>query len=251
MAKNNGNALDLAALVSGDGALTYSESAALASQYRTAETAENLAAMRKGRVAYVVVTRGAVDQDGNVVALADLARQWGVSKSALTYGHSAYAIVVRLGLVGESDATQRQAFVAANRVRKMGKDDATVGAVDAVLSDLAALPVKDRASALDAATSKDGEMSKAVKAVKSSADAGTREANNTPTTTGEESATGKASVLSALGAIVQAAQGGVALTTGEADQVARYLGALTVHLGVSLDAVTDYAATESATLALV
>lgn len=247
MAKNNGNALNVADLVRGTGALTAEEAATLGAQYRTADRAESLARVRKARIAYVLVSRkGALDADGNAVTAADVAKTWGVSGAALSQMADGYGRIVALGLDQESDAVQRDAFVAADRIRKYGKTDAVKDAVSGVLSDILALPVAERASALAAATAKDGAMSAAVKAAKDGADNGTREANNTPSTDGTDAATGKADVLAALGSAVTLAADGVALTNGQADQVARYLAALVVNLGVSLDQVTDYVAESAA-----
>lgn len=246
MAKNNGNALDIAALVRGTGALTCDETATLGAQYRTADRAESLARVRKARIAYVLNNRGALDAEGNAVKAADVAKTWGVSGAALSQMADAYGRIVALGLDQESDAVQREAFIAADRIRKYGKTDAVKDAVSGVLADILALPVAERASALAAATGKDGAMSTAVKAAKDGAPTGTREANSTPSTDGTDAATGKADVLAALGSAVTLAGAGVALTNSQADQVARYLAALVVNLGVSLDQVTDYVAEHAA-----
>lgn len=251
MAKNNGNALNVADLVRGTGALTCEEAATLGAQYRTADRAESMARVRKARIAYVLNKRNALDADGNAVLAVDVAKTWGVSGAALSQMADGYGRLVALGLDQESDAVQREAFVAADRIRKYGKTDAVKDAVSGVLADILALPVAERASALNAATGKGGAMTEAVAAAKKSTDNGTREANNTPETTGEKSAAGKADVLAALGSAVAAvdAADGVALTNSQADQVARYLAALVVGLGVSLDQVTDYVAENAAALA--
>lgn len=233
--------VDVAALVSGEGTLTAAEGQALASQYRTADRAEALAALHKGRIAYVVKARGVADADGKPVALADLAKSWGVSAAAITQGHTQYATVLYVGLGGESDAVQREAFAAATALRKVsaGREESAVKAFEsdkaAALADVKALPVGERVEALKATV----DTLKTVaqehrKAAAPSASA----AQTTPETSGEAAFEGKAAVLSALGAIVNTvAANGVALTTGEADQVARYLASIARDLGVDLASV--------------
>src|SRR5690606_9262999 len=117
--------------------------------------------------------------------------------------------------------------------------------VAACLRDIATLPVGERVAALDDATAKDtGALWTLAKeyrnggAGEGSSDAGTREANETPQTSGETSATVKADALGSLEALVtQIETDGVALTDEEVTRaealVARLSAAL---LGVTVDA---------------
>lgn len=240
------NKVDVLALVSGEGTLTATEGQALASQYRTADRAEALASLHKGRIAYVVKSRGVADADGKPVALADLAKSWGVSAASITQGHTQYATVVFLGLHTESDAVQREAYAAATALRKIsaGRDEGAVKAFDsdksAALADVRALPVGERVEALRATL--DTLKASAAEHRKAGAPS-VPSAQSTPETSGEAAFEGKAAVLSALGAIVNTvAANGVALTNGESAQVARYLAAIARDLGVDLAEVAALAA---------
>lgn len=237
--------VNVAALVSGEGTLTKAEGDALAAQYRTADRAEALASLHKGRISYVVKARGVADADGKVVSLADLAKVWGVSAASITQGHTQYATLVYLGLAGESDAVQREAYSAATALRKVspGRDEQAVKAYDsdkeAALADVKALPVSERVEALRATV--DTLKTSAQEHRKAAAPSATS-AQTTPETSGEAAFEGKAAVLSALGAIVNTvATNGVALTTGESEQVARYLASIARDLGVDLAEVAALA----------
>jgi len=248
------NKVQAQALVNGQGALTASEAAALVSEYRTADRAEALASMRRGRIVYVLAERGMMDGDGNTVTFKDFARNNGITGAAVSQYRVQYATVVALGLQGESDPVQRDAFRAAVRLRKLtpGRDKSAQASfaddVAACLRDIATLPVGERVAALDDATAKDtGALWTLAKeyrnggAGEESADAGTREASETPQTSGERAAAGKANVLDSLDALLDAvADESVALTNSDADRAARLVGTLSAMLGLNVETVREY-----------
>lgn len=234
--------VDVSALVKGEGTLTKAEADALGGQYRTADRAEALAALHKGRIAYIVKERGVADADGQPVPLAALAEMWGVSGAAITQGHSQYATLVLAGLSGEPDAVQRDAFRTATALRKIsaGKDEGAAKAYRArfaeVVSDVAALPAKERVQALADAVKPLRDEAAALRKGAAPSEPSARE---TPETDGSKAADGKADLIAHLTAALALAAEGIALTNTQTLQVERYLGLLASGLGLNIEGIRE------------
>jgi hypothetical protein len=115
--------------------LSEAETRALLAEFRAAGNAEDLAAFRKARVAYVVKTRdSALDAHGNVVTLADLLRAWKaegitLSDARVSQMHTEVGYMVLAGFdVAQDGAAVRDAYRVAVALRKVsyGRGDAAI-----------------------------------------------------------------------------------------------------------------------------
>lgn len=227
-------------LLKGEGALTFQEVGALATEYRTAVTAVDGASFRKARVAYVVNQRGAMDADGALISQKDLAKTFGVTEANISQDAKQMSLIIGAGFdvaATKTGAQWAKVWATATALRKVtpgrdkGAQEVYQEVLADVLADIAAMPEDERAGAL--AASIDTLKAAAKDARDSHKVAG--EAQTTPETSGEAATKGKADVISAIGAIAaDVAENGYALRTAEAEQVARYLAEIARNLGVDL-----------------
>lgn len=227
-------------LLKGDGALTFQEVGALATEYRTAVTAVDGASFRKARVAYVVNKRGAMDADGALVSQKDIAKMFDVTEANISQDAKQMSIIVGAGFdvaATKTGAQWAKIWATATAIRKVtpGRDKDAQEVYQEVLADVLA----------DVATMEDDEKAGALAASVATLKAAAKdardshkvagEAQSTPETNGEAATKGKADVIAAIGAIAaDVAENGYALRTAEAEQVARYLAEIARNLGVDL-----------------